>query len=218
MIKSVALLIAFALAVHACNDVKTNSSTTTKVENAEVYHVDTTLYYFPSKAFRDYDDSTRGNDFKLNWYSGMLRALKEPILFTNTRAGESEIYRFTCLRSFHAPFAIRVLHKAANDTKLILKISDGASGYTSRNLVRNETKILSEAEWTQITTTLNNAEFWKMPTEKPDFGCDGSEWIIEGVKNGKYHVVARWSPRKGAFYNLGKKMIESSGARINPLY
>jgi hypothetical protein len=216
MMKSAALLLAFTLAVHTCKDIKTTDSKTTTVGSAEVYHVDTSTYYFPAKAFRDYNDSTQGNNFKLSWYSEMLRALKEPVLFTE--AGEGEVYRFTCLRTFHAPFAIRVIHKAANDTKLVLKISDGAGGYTSKNLVRNETRALSESDWAHITAALNSNAFWKMPAEKPDFGCDGSEWIVEGRRNGEYHVVARWSPRKGDFYALGKKMIELSGAQINPLY
>ena len=34
-------------------------------------------------------------------------------------------------------------------------------------------------------------------------GCDGSQWIIEGIKKGKYHVVDRWSPAKGAVHDLG---------------
>ncbi|MBO2008093.1 hypothetical protein [Hymenobacter negativus] len=216
MIKSAVLLLAFTLAVHACNDVKTTNGQATTAENAEVYNVDTSAYYFPKKAFRDYNDSTKGNSFKLDWYSGMLRALKEPVLFTE--AGEGEVYRFTCLRTFHAPFAIRVIHKTGDITMLVLKISDGAGGYTSKNLVRNETKALSEADWARLTAALNSTAFWNMPTEKPDFGCDGSEWIVEGRKNGEYHVVARWSPRKGDFYGLGKKMIELSGARITPLY
>jgi len=25
-------------------------------------------------------------------------------------------------------------------------------------------------------------------------GVDGARWVLEGVKNGEYHVVDRWSP------------------------
>lgn len=216
MMKSAVLLLAVALAAHACKEVKTTDDKLTCAESTEVFDVDTPVYYFPAKTFRDYSDSTQGNVLKLDWYSGMLRALKEPVLFTGASKGET--YRFTCLRTFHAPFSIRVIHNAENDTKLILKISDGAGGYTSKNLVKNEAKSLSETEWGQITAALNKTTFWKMPTEKMDFGCDGSEWIVGGMKNGEYHVVARWTPRKGDFYALGRKMIALSGAQIAPLY
>lgn len=33
---------------------------------------------------------------------------------------------------------------------------------------------------------------------------DGAEWSIEGVKDGTYHVVTRWTPRQGPIYTLGR--------------
>ena len=34
-------------------------------------------------------------------------------------------------------------------------------------------------------------------------GTDGSQWIIEGVKKGQYHVVDRWMPKDGMVRELG---------------
>jgi hypothetical protein len=46
--------------------------------------------------------------------------------------------------------------------------------------------------------------FWKAPNPVDDHpGMDGAQWIIEGVKGGKYHVVDRWMPKSGVTYNLG---------------
>jgi hypothetical protein len=75
------------------------------------------------------------------------------------------------------------------------------------------------SEWSRLKAKLESAEFWTMPTQEQDFGGDGSEWIIEGVKNGEYHVVARWTPKEGSPYqSLGKQFVELSGATIKPLY
>jgi hypothetical protein len=38
-------------------------------------------------------------------------------------------------------------------------------------------------------------------------GNDGSQWIIEGVRNGKYNVVDRWTPRDSAYQELGMFLI-----------
>jgi len=40
-------------------------------------------------------------------------------------------------------------------------------------------------------------------------GNDGSEWIIEGVKNKKYHMVTRWTP-SGNFRSVGEYLISIS--------
>ena len=34
-------------------------------------------------------------------------------------------------------------------------------------------------------------------------GTDGSQWVIEGVRAGRYHVVDRWTPSKGVVRELG---------------
>jgi hypothetical protein len=32
---------------------------------------------------------------------------------------------------------------------------------------------------------------------------DGAQWIIEGARNGTYHIVDRWSPEDGEIRALG---------------
>ena len=35
---------------------------------------------------------------------------------------------------------------------------------------------------------------------------DGSQWIIEGVKNGQYRIEDRWSPGAGPIHEMGIAM------------
>lgn len=149
----------------------------------------------------------------LNWYSGDLRILKEPVLYTEASRGE--VFRFTCLRSFDAPFAIRVEKSVAGPAKLVLKIADGTHGDEPRKLVVNTTKELTSAQWEQVEIAAKASEFWQMPARIMDFGCDGSEWIMEGRSQNNYHVVNRWSPKAASNYRaLCLKLVELSGVKF----
>ena len=68
----------------------------------------------------------------------------------------------------------------------------------------------------------NNVEFWSLPSRLNDQpGPDGSQWVIEGVKAGKYHIVDSWMPQQGPVRELGLYLaIELALLRIpkNELY
>ena len=49
--------------------------------------------------------------------------------------------------------------------------------------------------------------FWKLPSIQEDRGVDGAQWIIEGARNGTYHIVDRWSPEDGEIRALGLLML-----------
>jgi len=45
---------------------------------------------------------------------------------------------------------------------------------------------------------IENANFWNLPTlpdtNKHIVQLDGAQWIVEGIRNGDYHIIDRWSP------------------------
>jgi hypothetical protein len=41
---------------------------------------------------------------------------------------------------------------------------------------------------------LENAGFWKLAPADDVLGADGSQLVIETVRNGKYSVLTRWTP------------------------
>jgi hypothetical protein len=47
-------------------------------------------------------------------------------------------------------------------------------------------------------------------------GFDGAQWILEGVKDQKYHVVDRWTPRDGAFREACLYLLKLSQIGISP--
>ncbi|MCV5690214.1 hypothetical protein OFN32_39010, partial [Escherichia coli] len=65
---------------------------------------------------------------------------------------------------------------------------DSSRGFDAdRVLGSSRTRILLEA--------LTRIGFWDLPADegRGELGFDGSQWIIEGVKDGKYHRIERWN-------------------------
>ena len=147
----------------------------------------------------------RGDDFKAKWYSTQLRALAEPSLLALTTNTKAESYRFLWLRSFHHPVAVRVDLQADGTWMLITKVASGAGGYSPGTLTTNTSRQLTAQEAQNLRSKVDNDGFWDAPNPVSDqTGTDGSQWIIEGVRAGRYHVVDRWMPKNGPARNLGQ--------------
>jgi hypothetical protein len=128
------------------------------------------------------------------WYSEALMALKEPKIYNLDTT--LEIYRFTWLRTFHKPVAIRIENNN-NKYKLFLKISDGAGGYSPGKLIVNENKILTYDEWNIFKDMLSKINFWQLvPETLENMGNDGAGWILEGKTKDKYNFMTIWNPNE----------------------
>ena len=162
--------------------------------------------YFPHGVL---EDSAQGDSFRSNWYSKHLKALDEPSLFQKSKGSSAESYRFVWLRTFHHPIIVRVDIQTDGGATLTTKVSDGAGGYEPGKLVENTSRPLTQRQTEQFVATIQRLQFWELHThENPEtVGCDGAQWIIEGMKDGKYHVVDRWTPAKGAVHDLGLAFV-----------
>lgn len=64
-------------------------------------------------------------------------------------------------------------------------------------------------------TLLSKADYWNLKTNEVDIpGNDGSQWILEGVDDKNYHVVDRWTPRGGSFYECCDFLIGLTDLKI----
>jgi hypothetical protein len=151
--------------------------------------------YFPDRAFEDDDDKL--NDFRVRWYSDQLNALEEPSLWEASRNSKpAQVYRFLWLRSFHHPVAVRLEVGEDGIGTLTAKMSNGAGGYKPGKLIENHTRAISKNEIQKLLTKLASPDYWRLPSrDSNQFGLDGAEWIIEAVRDGKYKIVKRWSPK-----------------------
>jgi hypothetical protein len=148
----------------------------------------------------------------INWYSEYLKAFEEPILIDSLT---TEIYRFTYLRTFDNPIVIRL--ESNNDSVIIYwKVLDGKGGYSIGKIIENKSKVLIADEWENVEKQINSIKYWSLGVDKEIIGEDGSQWILEGKKLGKYHVVDRWCG--GKISSVCKELIKLTDLKIEDIY
>ena len=91
-----------------------------------------------------------------------------------------------------------------------LKVTDGAGGYRPGKLKILRTTMNVSESASALVKDLDSEAFWAVPSHGGPLGCDGAEWIIEGVRDGTYHVVDRWCP-KGRICTLGTRFLRVAG-------
>jgi hypothetical protein len=163
---------------------------------------------------RGYLDTASDVDiFKNRWYSGNLKALQEPALYPMAKDKSVECYRFLWLRSFNHPISVRIYRQGKDHQWILkLKIAGGAAGFHPHSLMEEETMHLRDANVQGFLSQIESLGFWKAPNPINDqTGTDGSQWIIEGVKGGNYHIVDRWSPKSGIARELGWQLVFDLG-------
>jgi len=114
------------------------------------------------------------------------------------------------LRTFHHPMAIRVEVQSDGTSRLITKMASGAGGNDPGKLIQNDSATLTKEQTELFLRTIEEKGFWKLPSRDDSrMGCDGAQWIIEGIKNGTYHFVDRWTPEDGEVREIGLMMVSA---------
>lgn len=185
----------------------------------------TQIDYFPPGIL---DEAPQSSQFKEQWYSDQLRALKEPSLWQLSKTQKAQTYRFLWLRSFHHPISVRLDVVEDGTAVVTTKITSGQGGDERRKLIVNKSHSLTKEQTASFLDLINEAGFWDLATYAqgvvgPDgkkiveVDVDGAEWILEGVKDGKYKIADRWSPEKGPVRALGLTMLINL-AKLKLLY
>jgi hypothetical protein len=150
----------------------------------------------------------------MDWYSKHLRAANEPSLSCGP-SGSEETYRFTWLRTFHAPVVVRVAW-SGDQGELVATVLDGAGGYEPGKIEKTVKRALTAAEWKALAAAIARTGLWKMALvdRSGGVGVDGAEWVVEGRHGDEYHLVTRWSPDRGAYRDLGLLFVRLSGLAV----
>jgi hypothetical protein len=147
----------------------------------------------------DYFPPGQIDSFRDEWYSEQLRAAMESALKptgTSTRAA----FRFTWIPSFTPTITVRVVRNDARIT-LVAKRLSGSGGYEPGRIRRQVRFTLSTRQWSELSSLIDEANFWAMPSEEPEkcdasgtcwVGMDGAQWLLEGADSTRYHFVDRW--------------------------
>ena len=150
------------------------------------------------------------------WYGAQLRALRERGLCADGNVA-SDRFRFSWIPTFH-PSVVVLAERTPSGPRLTAKILSGAGGYEPGTVQRARFIELSESEWTELLNLITASQFSTAPQAEPPrnaIGADGAQWILEGVRNGRYNVVDRWSPRRDGPYArhraVGEWLLRRSG-------
>ena len=141
--------------------------------------------------------SERGGDatistFEEEWYSKHLRLMEEVSLYAKRGDKSQDVYRFTLLPTWGDP-RCAVVTKKEDKVSIHFARLDGDGGYDPGKLVEKVQRELKPKEFKSFITLFDALDFAKQPTEDAVSGLDGSQWILERLKDGEYHIVVRWT-------------------------
>lgn len=168
--------------------------------------------YFPPNVL---DETSQMDEFYTAWYSKHLTAMGEPSL--STTKIRAETYRVLWLRTFDAPMVFRLIVARDGTAAFVIRRTNGRGGYNPGKLVLDKQLKLGKQETSALIERLEKANFWHLASADPnDTGYDGSQWIVEGVKDGVYHVVSRWTGNGITDWAL--PIMKQSGENLEPIY
>ncbi len=147
---------------------------------------------------------------RYGWYSRHLDAMNE--LPLAALENEDESYRFLWLRTFHHPVVIHVWRNHDRQHFMIVKRLNGRGGYDPGTFDLYWKRPLSYIDWDAFMMHLEHSEFWLMRKENSGMmAMDGAQWIMEGYREGRYHVVDRQSPEPSAYADACLYLLRRSG-------
>ena len=189
--------------------------------------------FFPPDAF---SSGTNSPHSVVDWYSKHLRAMGEPSVFQSARTESNATYRFTWLRSFHEPVAVRlrVLQDGSGDLHAVML--DGKGGYEPGKIKKTVDTHVKAKDVRIFQQKFDLIEFWNRSIDSskkgcwqwapvrqswmriPEMGCDGAQWIMEAAVSNKYNIVERWTPESGALREAALELIRLSGLKVGEVY
>ena len=168
--------------------------------------------YFPKGNFSGKWE--KRDDFVNDWYGSHLRAMGEKSLLAANQTAET--YRFLWLRTFHHPIFVRI-ERRDDEINLFTKELDGAGGYEPGKVLRSNKLSIKPEDFCKFLKLLEEANYWNLPIDNDDMGNDGAQWVLEGVRNGRYHAVDRWTPQTGEFREACLFLLKLSGVDTDRL-
>lgn len=158
---------------------------------------DSNPQYFPVGLFSKYPELSES---RARWYASELRQLREPSLLERKNRRGYSVYRFLRMPSFSPSFVIRLVVNPDGAGTLTAKLRTNRRG-EDENPPPEQILAVSLEQVNEFFSLLHEADFCSLPTGKSGYGHDGEEWLLEGNRNGKYHVVDRWSGSMEATYS-----------------
>lgn len=133
-----------------------------------------------------------------SFYTKYLAAMKEPSLFKRAKARPDFELRFTWLRTFHDPLAIRIWR--IDDTYMIRTIRLARQNdYSPGPATLDKTRTLTPTESQALKTLIDIPSMLQPMSDQEQLattvGADGAMWIFETWAEEKYQMIEFWCPK-----------------------
>jgi hypothetical protein len=70
----------------------------------------------------------------------------------------------------------------------------GSGGYAPGDIKEERSEEISEAEFEVLRKAIERTGFWDLLPKDEVIGLDGSQLVIESIREGKHVVFVRWTP------------------------
>jgi hypothetical protein len=174
------------------------------------------IYRGPGAAayFRDEppDFHVSQEQFILEAFAEDLHAMGEPPLAPDELNPPDATFRLYWCRSFDKPTVVRI-EPAADDTATLRIVQLDRAGNRGGIIVLDRRIGLSADDWQTFQSQMRSERFQRLPSVLWNSGiADGSAYVLEGVDQGRYHLVlanTNTRPGKtfGRFLRIGRAMM-----------
>jgi hypothetical protein len=147
--------------------------------------------------------------FDPRWFSRELYALQEKALWPPSSENE-RTYRVTVFPAFTFPRSVTLTMMPDGTGNVRFRETD-ASRY---HLTVDSAHSITAQQATDFTNSLDGIQFWQLPTHVQQLGLDGTEFVLEGVQDGRYHVVIRWCPGNTPFGKTVRDLFHLADANF----
>jgi hypothetical protein len=161
------------------------------------------------------------DDFEARWFAGQWRAAGEPSLYRQSLEVQTEgmtTYRFTWLRTFHAPMFIRIDVSTDGRMRMTAKRLSGKGGYAPGHVDARIVRTLGVEEIERVKQVLAANDTADLPPIDCQIGVDGAQWIFETSAKGAYHFVNRFTPGDGEVRKIGEAFLGLTDWNTSPIY
>jgi hypothetical protein len=117
-------------------------------------------------------------------------------------------------RPHNVPVVVRLSIEADGSGGVVAKI--GQSPGFAGDLAMNRTATVSRKDIDDFLKRLGNSNFWTMPVLEPfdihrSVEMGEASWMLEGEKEGSYHVVCRGTPRLASLRETAMYLVVHIG-------
>lgn len=172
--------------------------------------------YFPVGTFTP--ESYENADLTLRqWYSNHLAAMAEPSLSCGELDGD-EVYRFLVIPHFRNSITVRIDRIGDVYSLRSILMKAGHEPYRPGPVAARIAKTLTPEQSQAVHDRLERINFWSLKTlSVGGYGGvrDGSTWILEARREGRYHVVNRGTGDT-TLPSLGRLFFDLAGINTQP--